>query len=219
MLPTGLPGLALLLLRAAVAVALLHLNRENLTGWIEAQRSNLFACLIRRLPTDRRHHERLAAERDLVRARRPGRRSSLSIASRLALVSPGAYSVDAYPVRPPRGGATTVLTRGRRTRPIVAPRPPPFVACAAKSRARRWLHANNFDKGNHMNLRYACRVSTSARSVETPIVFVVDADPSLREGLEGLLQRRRMAVSNRRLGRGISRASARHDPELSTRRR
>ena len=37
-----------------------------------------------------------------------------------------------------------------------------------------------------MNLRYACKVSSSPRSTEKPIVFVVDADPSVRDTLEQL---------------------------------
>ena len=39
-----------------------------------------------------------------------------------------------------------------------------------------------------MNLRYACKVSSPARSTETPLVFVVDADPSSRETLEGVIR-------------------------------
>jgi FixJ family two-component response regulator len=38
-----------------------------------------------------------------------------------------------------------------------------------------------------MNLRYACKVSNAARPAETPTVYVVDADPSSRETLEGLM--------------------------------
>jgi len=37
-----------------------------------------------------------------------------------------------------------------------------------------------------MNLRYACKV-VNARPTETPIVFVVDADPASRETLEALM--------------------------------
>jgi hypothetical protein len=103
MFPTGLPGLALLLLRASVAIALLVDNydhRQELSGWIQATAILISIALSAGFATP------IFAVLDLVlhgliwSSLGVGSAATASVvalnAIALALLGPGAYSVDSY---------------------------------------------------------------------------------------------------------------------------
>ena len=72
------------------------------------------------------------------------------------------------PLRPPRGGVYHLDSGGRRTRPIVAPRLPPFVACAAKSARATMVPRKQLRQGEPHEPQVCLQSKHPALFVETP---------------------------------------------------
>src|SRR5262249_16919005 len=103
MFPPGWPGLALLSLRLSVALALLadiHGLREAIAGWIYAAVISLAVCLGAGLATPVSACVALTAHVVIWSCVGVGNPASATIvtldALALALLGPGAYSIDAY---------------------------------------------------------------------------------------------------------------------------
>src|SRR4051812_30693939 len=103
MFPTGLPGLALLLLRASVAIALLiesFSHRQHLHGWIHATAVLLSLVLSAGYMTPLVALSAIALHGLIWSDQGAGNIAVVTIicldAIALTLLGPGAYSIDAY---------------------------------------------------------------------------------------------------------------------------
>jgi hypothetical protein len=103
MFPTGLPGLALLLLRASVAIALLVENynhRQSLSGWIQAAAILISVALSAGYLTPILAVIGLVFHGLIWSSLGLGSAAAATVvalnATALALLGPGAYSVDSY---------------------------------------------------------------------------------------------------------------------------
>ncbi len=103
MFPTGLPGFALLLLRASVAIALLtqgYASRQSLPGWAEGATILVFLLLSAGYLTPIVALVGLAIHGFIWWALGPAGAVAVTTilldAVALALLGPGAYSIDSY---------------------------------------------------------------------------------------------------------------------------
>ena len=103
MFPTGLPGLALLLLRASVAIALLaegYAHRQSLPGWAQAAVILVSLVLSAGYLTPIVALVGLAFHAFIWWALGPGSAAAVATAVlnavALALLGPGAYSIDSH---------------------------------------------------------------------------------------------------------------------------
>ena len=103
MFPTGLPGLALLLLRASVAVALLaegYTHRQDIPSWLEAAALLVSVVLSAGYLTPIVALIGLAYHGFVWWAVGPASAVAAAVVSldtiALALLGPGAYSIDSY---------------------------------------------------------------------------------------------------------------------------
>jgi hypothetical protein len=103
MFPTGLPGLALLLLRASVAIALLaegYAHRQSLPGWAQAAVILISLVLSAGYLTPIVALAGLAFHAFIWWALGPGSAAAVATAvldaAALALLGPGAYSIDSH---------------------------------------------------------------------------------------------------------------------------
>jgi hypothetical protein len=103
MFPTGLPGLALVLLRASVAIVLLadgYAHRQSLPGWAQAAVILVSVVLSAGYLTPIMALTALVFHVFIWWALGPGGAAAVTTtlldALALALVGPGAYSIDSY---------------------------------------------------------------------------------------------------------------------------
>ena len=103
MFPTGLPGLALLLLRSSVAIALLVENynhRQDLSGWIQASIILIAVALFSGCLTPIVAVVGLVIHGLIWSGLGASSAAEVTIVSlnvlALALLGPGAYSIDSY---------------------------------------------------------------------------------------------------------------------------